>query len=35
VTVLVSELIYLDRIKSYYDRAARLAPAVEAEKKTD
>jgi cell division GTPase FtsZ len=34
VTVLVSELIYLDRIKSYYDRAARLAPAVEAEKKT-
>src|SRR4030043_77541 len=33
VTVLVSELIYLDRIKSYYDRAARLAPAVEAEKK--
>jgi cell division GTPase FtsZ len=35
VTVLVSELIYLERIKSYYDRAARLAPAVEAEKKTD
>ena len=34
VTVLVSELIYLDRIKSYYDRAARLAPAVEVEKKT-
>jgi cell division GTPase FtsZ len=35
VTVLVSELIYIDRIKSYYDRAARLTPAVEAEKKTD
>ncbi len=34
VTVLVSELIYLDRIKSFFDRAARLAPAVEAEKKT-
>ncbi len=34
VTVLVSELIYLDRIKSFYDRAARLAPAAEAEKKT-
>lgn len=34
VTVLVSELIYLDRIKSYYDRAARLVPAGESEKKT-
>jgi cell division GTPase FtsZ len=34
VTVLVSELIYLDRIKSFFDRAARLAPAAEAEKKT-
>jgi cell division GTPase FtsZ len=34
VTVLVSELIYLDRIKSFYDRAARLAPVAEAEKKT-
>jgi cell division GTPase FtsZ len=34
VTLLASELIYLDRIKSFYDRAARLAPATEAEKKT-
>ena len=34
VTVMISELIYLDRIKSYYDRAAKLTPAVEAEKKT-
>ena len=25
VTVVISELIYLDRIKNYYDRAARLA----------
>jgi cell division GTPase FtsZ len=33
VTVMVSELIYLDRIKSYYDRAARLVPA-DAEKKS-
>ncbi|HEX7364933.1 MAG TPA: cell division protein FtsZ [Dehalococcoidia bacterium] len=35
VTVLVSELIYLDRIKSFYDRAARLVPAGEREKKTE
>jgi cell division GTPase FtsZ len=35
VTVIISELIYVDRIKSYYDRAARLARVVEGEEKTD
>lgn len=33
VTVAVSELIYVDRIKSYYDRAAKLAQVVEKEGK--
>ncbi len=35
VTVAVSELIYVDRIKNYYDRAARLTQAAEKEKKPD
>lgn len=35
VTIMISELIYVDRIKNYYDRAARLAQVVEGEKKTD
>ncbi len=34
VTVIISELIYVDRIKNYYDRAARLARAAEGEAKT-
>jgi len=29
VTVIISELIYVDRIKNYYDRAARLARVAE------
>jgi cell division GTPase FtsZ len=33
VTVAISELIYVDRIKNYYDRAAKLAQAAEKEKK--
>lgn len=33
VTVAISELIYVDRIKSYYDRAVRLTQAVEKEEK--
>jgi cell division GTPase FtsZ len=35
VTVVISELIYVDRIKNYYDRAARLAQVVGGEEKTD
>jgi cell division GTPase FtsZ len=35
VTMIVSELIYVDRIKSYYDRAARLTRVAGAEEKTD
>lgn len=35
VTVAVSELIYVDRIKSYYDRAAKLGQEAEAEKKPE
>ncbi|MBL7062012.1 MAG: cell division protein FtsZ [Dehalococcoidia bacterium] len=34
VTVVISELVYVDRIKSYYDRAARLTQGVEREEKT-
>lgn len=32
VTVVVSELVYLDRVKTLYERAARLSGAVEADK---
>ena len=35
VTVVISELIYMDRIRNYYDRAARLSQAVEKEKKAE
>ncbi|MBM4446251.1 MAG: cell division protein FtsZ [Chloroflexi bacterium] len=35
VTVMISELIYVDRIKNYYDRAARLTQGVLEEKETD
>jgi cell division GTPase FtsZ len=35
VTVVISELIYVDRIKNYYDRAARLAQVAGGEEKTD
>jgi cell division GTPase FtsZ len=35
VTVLISELIYVDRIKNYYDRAARLTRVAGVEEKTD
>jgi cell division GTPase FtsZ len=35
VTVAVSQLIYVDRIKNYYDRAARLAQTPEKGSKTD
>jgi len=35
VTVIVSELIYVERIRNYYDRAAKLTQVVEREKKTD
>jgi hypothetical protein len=34
VTVIISELVYVDRIKSYYDRAARLTRGVDREEKT-
>ena len=34
VTVIISELVYVDRIKSFYDRAARLTRGVEREEKT-
>ena len=34
VTVVISELIYVDRIRSYYDRAARLAKVAAGEEKT-
>jgi cell division GTPase FtsZ len=34
VTVIISELIYVDRIKSYYDRAAKMAQVGGREEKT-
>ncbi|MCX6009301.1 MAG: cell division protein FtsZ [Chloroflexi bacterium] len=34
VTVIISELVYVDRIKNYYDRAAKLAQVVGREEKT-
>lgn len=34
VTVIISELIYVDRIKNYYDRAAKLAQVAGREEKT-
>ncbi|UCH51776.1 MAG: cell division protein FtsZ [Chloroflexota bacterium] len=35
VTVIVSELIYVDRIRNYYDRAARMTRVATGEEKTD
>lgn len=35
ITVIVSELIYVDRIRSYYERAAKLTKVAEVEEKTD
>jgi len=35
VTVIISELIYVDRIRNYYDRAARMAKVAAGEEKTD
>jgi len=35
ITVIVSELIYVDRIRSYYERAAKLTKVAEGEKTAD